>query len=269
MDEPENEPSSPEEWAALLCRNWTERSYAERRDHYVASLPPGSGPAAWDRQARIDVQTLFWGLDPGRTADWHVLELGCGVGRLAAPILERAASYTGFDIATGMVEEARRRLESDPRARFFLGDGLRVPEEATDRRYELALSHAVLIHCPLDVIASMLASAWELLTGGGELRVQLLADPEDPGGITAVEAAVTDHEEAVVIDRDEEQISDPLVVDRYYMGHAFRHAEVEPFLERTLPGAELQVIRPTLTHVYAIARRPLDPVAGNSAAQGS
>jgi SAM-dependent methyltransferase len=258
MSDPEIDPSTPEGWAALLRHHWTERSHAERRDHYVASLPPGAGPEAWDRQARVDVATLFWGLDPARTAGWQVLEVGCGVGRLAPPILERAAGYTGFDIADGMVDEARRRLEHEPRARFFLGDGLRVPDPAADRAYDLVLSHAVLIHCPLDVIGSLLGSAWGLVAPGGELRIQLLADPTDPEGVTAVEAGVSDHEEAVAIDLDEAALADPLVVDRYYMGHAFRFADVEAFLGRTLPDAHLQVIRPTLTHVYAIARRPLD-----------
>lgn len=253
-------PHSLEDWARLLETNWSARSRSPRRDRYVATLPPGAGSDTWERQARSDAEVLLWGLEPERIAGWHVLEVGCGVGRLVAPLLERVATYTGFDIAAGMVAEARERLAGVDRARFFVGDGLTVPAEACDRRYDLVLSHAVLIHCPLDVIASLLASAWARLGAGGELRVGLLADHSDLEGIESVEAAAPPHAAAEAIDREEEAAPDPLIDGHYYLGHAFRHADVEPFVRATIdvgPGAQaLQIVRPTATTIYVIARRP-------------
>ena len=62
-----------------------------------------------------------------------------------------------------MVAEARSRLEGVAAARFFVCDGLRVPEAACDRRYRQIVALAVLIHCPRDVVRSLVASAYELL----------------------------------------------------------------------------------------------------------
>ena len=132
-----------------------------------------------------------------------------------------------------------------------------VPEEACDRTYELVFSHGVLIHCPLDVIRALLASAWQRVAPGGELRLQVLADPTDPEGVVSIEAAEQDHATAVAIDRVEEELEDPLIDGRYYMGHAFRYADVQPLLEEVTDGS-IQVVRPTLTHVYGIVTRAAD-----------
>lgn len=249
------QPQTPDEWADLLRRNWSERSQSSQREKYVAPLPPDAESGTWERQAVVDTETMLWGYDPGRIADWEVLEVGCGVGRMVSPMLARVGRYTGFDIAAGMVDEARSKLDGEPRARFFVSDGLGVPEGARDRSYDLVFSHGVLIHCPLDVIRSLLTSAFDSVAPGGELRFQLLADIDDHEGIVSVEAAAADIQTAQSIDRVEEAAEpDPLIDGRYYMGHAFRYAEVEPLLNG-LGAASVQVVRPTPMHIYGIVAR--------------
>jgi SAM-dependent methyltransferase len=39
----------------------------------------------------------------------HVLEIGCGIGRFQEALAGRVAAITGIDIATGMIEAARKR----------------------------------------------------------------------------------------------------------------------------------------------------------------
>ncbi len=51
-----------------------------------------------------------------------VLDLGCGIGRVAAAMLPRARSVLGLDVSAGMVAEARRRCP-DPRLRFEVTHG--------------------------------------------------------------------------------------------------------------------------------------------------
>ena len=52
---------------------------------------------------------------------------------------------------------------------------------------------------------------------------------------------------------EDKELSD----ERYYMGHAFRYADVAPFLARLAPGAELDIRRFELTHIYgSLTRRP-------------
>lgn len=245
-------------WAQLLKQNWERRSRTDKRDFYVASHRGWDDPARWEAQADVDVETMFYGVDADRARSWQVLEIGCGVGRLARPLCARVAGYTGFDVAEGMVSEARERSADLKEARFFVGDGLGLPEEAQDRRYDLALAVAVFIHCPRAVIDSNCRSAFGMLRPGGELRLQVLADPTDDQGISSLEAAAVDHAEMQAVEAEEaDEDVQSLIDDHYYMGDRFGYAELEPFLQAAT-GGEVVVFRPTLQHMYAIVRKPFE-----------
>jgi SAM-dependent methyltransferase len=64
-----------------------------------------------------------------------VLDLGCGIGRMAAALAARARSVLGLDISAGMVREARLRCAGLPNVRFALTEGeslAGLPEGAFD-----------------------------------------------------------------------------------------------------------------------------------------
>jgi len=266
---------SAEREARRLGQAWEQRAQSPARDFFVASHPGWDDPATWEAQARHDADFLLQQLRiPLPQA--HLLEIGCGVGRLAAVLAPRVASYTGFDIAPSMVAEARARHRSG-NTRFFEADGLSVPAGARDRNYHLALAHAVFIHCPREVIATLIADAWTLLADGGELRFQLRADPEDeapllhldpePGAPAASPAAADRaHDDARAAAGQElegraavptSQVS--LVEERDYMGATFRSEAVLPFLQGLpgVAGARISAARVDRLHIYAALRRPV------------
>lgn len=252
-------PRTPEEWASLLRNNWEERGRSTSRDFYIASHPGWDDDAAWAQQAAVDAGLFLHGLEDAWLAQADVLEVGCGVGRLAGPLGDRCRSYTGFDIAEPMVVEARERHAGRDDLRFFVGDGLGVPEAARDRRYRLALAVAVFIHCPPDVIGPLVRSAYDQLEPGGELRFQLRADPEDLEGMEAPPAAPTPEqvahaEEVQAIEKTASPADMSLIEGRYYMGHAFRYREAREFLEGAT-GGEVQVLRFDPTHLYGWIKR--------------
>ncbi len=248
---------SAQDWAAQLKRSWEERARSDARDFYVASHPGWREPARWQAQARADLDMLLWQVDRGALGRWHVLEIGCGVGRIAQPLAPLVASYTGIDIAPGMVEEARARCAGLANARFLVSSGDDLPAQARDRRYELALALAVFIHCPRAVIRSLVRAAYERLAPGGQLRFQVLADPSDPTGVVSLEAAAAAHQE---IDAMEEQAGAEeraLIDGHYYMGDAFRYDELAPFLVEASGGSgRVTLIRPDLAHVYGWVEKP-------------
>ena len=71
----------------------------------------------------------------GVTAGMRVLDVGCGLGDLAAAAAARGAVATGTDLAEGMVEAARGR---HPGLEFVLADGEALPFE--DGAFDATLS---------------------------------------------------------------------------------------------------------------------------------
>lgn len=223
----------------------------------MASHPGWDDSAAWQQQAESDARGFLRGLSDEWLAPAHVLEVGCGVGRLAGPLRARGRSYTGVDIAPAMVAEARRRHEGADDMRFLVGDGLHVATEAGDRQYKLALAIAVFIHCPPEVIRSLVQSAYALLEPGGELRYQLRADINDSEGIGAPpddEGQVEHERQLRAIEATATPADLALITDSYSMGHAFRFAEAGPFL-REATGGEVEVLRFDSSHLYGWVRK--------------
>lgn len=64
----------------------------------------------------LDAEAL---LPPG--AD--VLDVGCGIGRVAAALAPRCRSVLGLDVSAGMIDEARRRLAGHGNLEIRLTDG--------------------------------------------------------------------------------------------------------------------------------------------------
>lgn len=235
--------------ARRLAANWEKRARSEARDYYVSSHPGWNQPEVWAHQAEVDVTMFMHQLDPAVMRDWDLLEVGCGVGRLVPELAKRAKSYTGFDIAPGMVETARERNAGIASARFFVSDGTGPPAEARDRLYDLILVFAVFIHCPRSVIAANIQAAYSLLKPGGQLRFQIRADPSDHEGVQSLEAAAALHAQMDVI---EEAITDEqaaLMEVGEYMGDAFRYAELGPWLA-ALTSGNVQLIRVDLASHY-------------------
>ena len=248
---------SADDWAQLLKDNWEKRSRSDKRDFYVASHPGWNNPQRWSLQARRDVDLMLYQVDPQALSAWNVLEIGCGVGRLALPLAERVSHYTGVDIAAGMVEEARARCAGHENVRFFVSDGAGLPEGARDRRYELMLALAVFIHCPRNVIASLVRAGYDQLAPGGQLRFQVLADPNDPTGISSLEDAAVAHEEIEEMEAAATDDERELIDGHYYMGDAFRYDELAPFLVEATGGEGVpMLLRPDLAHIYGWVERP-------------
>lgn len=115
----------------------------------------------------------------------HVVEFGCGSGRLAEAMLRDQLSddarYLGLDISPAMVERSRARLRPWPtRAAVRLTDGppeLPVDDGGCDR----VLSTYVLDLLSDEDIEAFLAEAHRALAPGGLLGLASLTTGEGPG----------------------------------------------------------------------------------------
>jgi SAM-dependent methyltransferase len=97
-----------------------------------------------------------------------LLELGCGTGGHALPLLRRGYSVCGIDRSPGMVEGARERFRAAgfPEAELALGD---VRTARLDRKFDVVLSlfHVVSYQTTqADILATFQTAAAHLNAGG-------------------------------------------------------------------------------------------------------
>lgn len=96
----------------------------------------------------------------------RVLDIGCGTGIIAAPLLQAGMHVTGIDFSEGMLEIARREC---PKGRFLQMDLANIAE--MDEVFDVVCAVAVLLHRPRAELVSTLRSFAEKLTEKGWLYV--------------------------------------------------------------------------------------------------
>jgi ubiquinone/menaquinone biosynthesis C-methylase UbiE len=139
----------------------------------------------------------------GLTPAMRVLDIGCGTGRMAAPLLDylaRGAGYVGFDVSRAAVAACRRRFGTrrddfrfvhvDVRNHEYRSGGaieetaLAFP--AADGEIDVAMATSVFSHMRLESIRHYLAETYRVLKPGG--RFMFTAFALTPDRVTAIQA---------------------------------------------------------------------------------
>jgi SAM-dependent methyltransferase len=96
-------------------------------------------------------------------ADAHVLELGCGAGRLAAPLVALTSHYEGVDISPHMIAHCRARF---PTARFAVADMRQLDLAPTSVATVFAIANLIDAVDHADRLR-VLAAIYDALAPGG------------------------------------------------------------------------------------------------------
>lgn len=110
-------------------------------------------------------------VERAREAEGPVLELGCGTGRILAPIAEAGCAISGLDLSADMLEQARARLAAMPP-----GAATRATLERGDMRdFDLGRRFALAI-IPYRAFAHLMTPG-DQMAGLARIRAHL-----EPGG---------------------------------------------------------------------------------------
>lgn len=161
-----------------MARFWDERArddayyFVDNRLDYGAP----DHQRFWENGVK-DLDAFLQALGVSWDAGDHVLEIGCGLGRLTRPVASHVASVEALDVSAEMLRQARTlnpRLEN---VRWIHGNGTDLAPIA-DASVDACLSHVVFQHIPdVDVIYGYVREIGRVLKPGGWAGFQVSNDP--------------------------------------------------------------------------------------------
>jgi ubiquinone/menaquinone biosynthesis C-methylase UbiE len=100
------------------------------------------------------------------TSDMVVLDVACGIGRLAKFIAPKVKQYVGVDFSSGMIEKAKERYQGYANVSFFQNDGKSLAVLA-DNTFDIALCSLAFQHMTRAVTKSYIDEVHRVLKPGG------------------------------------------------------------------------------------------------------
>lgn len=126
-----------------------------------------------ERAVQVILDAVGARIEPG----YHVVEIGCGVGRLTRALAAQAASVTAFDVSPEMLERARSAHPDLDTVRWVQGDGTSLAGIA-DASADVCFSHVVFQHIPDPAITlGYVREMGRVLRPGGWAVFQVSNDP--------------------------------------------------------------------------------------------
>lgn len=106
----------------------------------------------------------------------HVLEIGCGVGRLTSRLYASSqhgcCQIHGIDISEKMLKLAEQNTPSKPDVRYKLCDGRTIPDFECCKEFDSVYSILTFQHIPDEAKLGYIKEAARVLKSGGIFRVQ-------------------------------------------------------------------------------------------------
>jgi SAM-dependent methyltransferase len=128
---------------------WDERAREDAFyfvDNRIRYKDPAEEARFWE-MGRTDLDRLLDAVDVSLGPDDHVVEIGCGVGRLTRVIAERAASVKALDVSSEMLTIAQNENAGLTNVDWIQGDGTSLAGIA-DGTADAVVSHVVFQHIP-------------------------------------------------------------------------------------------------------------------------
>lgn len=153
-----------------FCEQLFDWSVQQSEEASVALYSLGN-PELLERTTReVIAQLELWNIvSPKRV----VLDIGCGIGRIASELSPRVKEVHGIDVSAKMIETAMRRCAPLENVRLTKGSG-RDLREYSDRSFDAAIAvdtFPYLSQSGEALVSSYFAEAWRVLQSGGDLVI--------------------------------------------------------------------------------------------------
>ena len=155
--------------ARKMREDWDRRAHVDAK--YWVAATAEADDESYQESAVKDAAALLEGLGDAVGPEARVLDLGCGIGRLAAELSGRFAEVVGVDVSPQMIAVARRMHAQKSDVRFEANSGVDLAGFA-DGEFGLVFSYSVLPHIPPDVLEGYFLEVGRVLREGGLFRFQ-------------------------------------------------------------------------------------------------
>ena len=197
VDSPEPAPTVEE--GIAFCERLFDWSVQQSEEASVALYSLGN-PQLLDRATReIITQLEAWNVV---ARDRVVLDIGCGIGRIAAELAPRVKEVHGIDVSGKMIETALRRCSALSNVRLMKSSG-RDLRELTDQSIDAALAvdtFPYLHQSGAPLVAKYFAEAARVLKPGGDFVILNYSyTGDEAASIAEVKALAEQHGFDVVV----------------------------------------------------------------------
>lgn len=158
---------------------WDARAREDVRYFINNTLPYGkSDPEKFWSTGEDDLVAVLKAADIELAADDHVIEIGCGIGRMTRAIRARAGSVTALDVSTEMIDRAREENADRDGIEWMVGDGVSL-RPIPDASADAVISHVVFQHMlDPEMTLGYVTEIGRVLRPGGWAAFQVSNDPD-------------------------------------------------------------------------------------------
>ncbi|HLH31357.1 MAG TPA: class I SAM-dependent methyltransferase [Terriglobia bacterium] len=164
-----------------MRREWDQRAQENAR-HYVAT-----GKTEWSDEDFFksgqdhveqfilpDIKDICARV---RASEMHILEIGCGAGRMTEPLSRLFGHVDAVDISSEMVARARTALAARENVQFHVNNGFDL-SMLPDNSFDFAFSVIVFQHIPRkSVVENYIRETWRVLRSNSLFKFQLQGYP--------------------------------------------------------------------------------------------
>ena len=145
------------------------KTMLRRHDTVEAALLHSIGGGGYDEVGQMELSVLR---NAGLTDSSYLIDVGCGVGRLAATLRQCPhVKFLGIDVVPELIHFACTKCDR-PDWRFEVVDGLRIPED--DDKAEFVSFFSVLTHLTAAECLAYLREAQRVAKPGGRIVASYL-----------------------------------------------------------------------------------------------